>query len=421
VSLPLRIRTPALIDGTGAFTGSPAEIVISQGRILSVSQPGSAPVAAGEQVVEVRRGTLLPGLIDVHAHFTFGTGSRTYEAVMAEDSDELMVSRGTTNLATHLEAGVTTARDCGARGTTAIELRRIAMGADFPGPRLLVSGPPLTTPRGHFWFCGGEARGVEGVAARVRELIASGIDFLKIMASGGGTVGTDQAESSFTDEELATAVRIAHADGLLVAAHCLSASSVATALRAGVDQLEHINFIQADGSRRMDERIAEQIIAAGVYVSPTIQTGYRRLEELRSRPGVDQSMAHEVGVLESKLQSKLSFVSRLHALGAKIVMGTDAIPSMGDYALGMKLLVDAGMSASDAIDSATRSAAEAIGLGDELGTVTPGKSADLIVVDGDPLSQITSIDRILLVVREGRIVHRAQGTAQVEGPRVIDA
>ncbi len=215
----IRMRAAALIDGTGAFAGSPADIVIDKGRIVSVSRPASTPPAPGEDLLEIRRGTILPGLVDVHAHFTLGTGSRTYEAVMAEDSDGLMVTRGVANLATHLKAGVTTARDCGARGNTAIELREIANAESFPGPRLLVSGPPLTKPRGHFWFCGGEAEGVDGVEARVKELVNAGIDFLKIMASGGGTVGTDQTESSFSAEELTAAVRTAHSSRLLVAAH----------------------------------------------------------------------------------------------------------------------------------------------------------------------------------------------------------
>ncbi len=409
MTLQLRVRATALVDGTGAFAGTPADIALDNGRIVSVSRPGSTPLEPGEELLEIRRGTILPGLVDVHAHFTLGTGSRTYEDVMAEDSDELMVSRGVANLATHLKSGVTTARDCGARGNTALELRRIANAESFPGPRLLVSGPPLTKPHGHFWFCGGEADGVDGVEARVKELIDAGVDFLKIMASGGGTVGTDQTESSFSVEELTAAVRTAHSRGLLVAAHCLSASSVESAVQAGVDQLEHLNFIQTDGSRRMDDRIAQQITAAGVYLSPTIQTGYRRMEELRAMPQLEPSAAAELAGLEGKLESKLSFISRLHALGAKIVMGTDAIPTMGDYALGLELLVRAGMSPSAVIDSATRMAAEAIGLGGEVGTVSPGRSADLVVVDGDPLRDITSAGAVLMVIRQGRIVHQASG------------
>jgi len=157
----------------------------------------------------------------------------------------------------------------------------------------------------------------------------------------------------------------------------------------------------------MDDRIAEKVTAAGVYLSPTIQTGYRRMEELRAKSRLEPSEKAELAGLEGKLESKLSFITRLHALGAKIVLGTDAIPTMGDYALGLELLVRAGMSPSAAIDSATRLAAEAIGLGDEVGTVSAGKSADLLVVDGDPLGDITRAGAVSMVVRQGRIVHRA--------------
>ena len=124
-------------------------------------------------------------------------------------------------------------------------------------------------------------------------------------------------------------------------------------------------------------------------------------------PHLDSAAANELAGLEVKLESKLSFITRLHALGAKIVMGTDAIPMMGDYVLGLELLVRAGMSPSAAIDSATRLAAEAIGLGAEVGTIEPGKSADLIVVDGNPLRNISDAGAVLTVMRQGRVVHNA--------------
>ena len=411
----LRIRASALYDATGAFAGAPAEIGIQAGRIFFVSRPTSAPPGFGEEVLDLTRGTVLPGFVDVHAHFTFGTGDRAYETVMAEDSDELMVNRGRTNLATHLAAGVTTARDCGARSNTAFELRKIAAGTDVISPRLLVSGPPLTRPRGHFWYCGGEAGGVDGVEARASELIAAGADFLKIMASGGGTVGTDQAESSFSVAELEALVGVARSHGLLTAAHCLSAASVDAAVRAGVDQLEHINFIRPDGSRRMDDRTAERIVSSGVFVSPTIQTGYRLLQQLRTAAKPDPPASAQMAALEYKLESKLSFVSRLHEMGAKIVLGTDAIGAMGDYGLGLSLLVQAGLSTTAALDAGTRLAAEAIGLGDDVGTVSPGRFADLVVVDGDPILDINATTQILLVMREGRIVWQAPDTVRLGG------
>ena len=152
----------------------------------------------------------MPGLIDIHAHLTFGTPGRSYEEVMSEDSDDLMLVRAVRNCQTHLKAGVTTIRDCGARNRTTLSLRDAAAHGLFPSPRLLVSGPPITQTKGHFWWCNGEADGVDGVREQARKLLEAGVDFLKIMASGGGTKGTDQSRASYSAEEIAAAVHEAH-------------------------------------------------------------------------------------------------------------------------------------------------------------------------------------------------------------------
>src|SRR5687768_15808694 len=169
---------------------------------------------------------------------------------MTEDSDDLMLVRAVRNCRLHLRAGVTTIRDCGARNRTTLSLREAAGHGLFPSPRLLVSGPPITQTGGHFWWCNGEADGIDGVQRQARLLLREGVDFLKIMASGGGTLGTDQGRATYTPEEIAAAVREAHHAGKLTTAHCLAAESVANAVDGGIDQVEHINFIHPDGSRR---------------------------------------------------------------------------------------------------------------------------------------------------------------------------
>src|SRR3954454_24423601 len=196
-----------------------------------------------------------------------------------------MLVRGVRNCQIHLKAGITTIRDCGARNRTTLALREPAAHDLFPSPRLLVSGPPITHARGHFWWCNGEADGVDGLRQQARRLLDDGVVFLKIMASGGGTKGTDQSRASYTADEIAAAVQEAHKDGKLTTAHCLSADGVANAVAAGIDQVEHINFIQPDGERRFDLRVAEQIVEKGIFVSPTIQTGYRQIERLRDQVG----------------------------------------------------------------------------------------------------------------------------------------
>jgi imidazolonepropionase-like amidohydrolase len=401
-----RIRAGRLVDGRGVAPIQDGAVLVEGTSIVSVGPADRVAAPPGSPVRERHYpgGTLMPGLIDVHAHLTFGTGGRSYEEVMAEDSDDLMLVRAVRNCQIHLKAGVTTIRDCGARNRTTLSLREAAAHGLFPSPRLLVSGPPITQTRGHFWWCNGEADGVDGVRRQARRLLEEGVDFLKIMASGGGTKGTDQSRASYAAEEIATAVHEAHHVGKLTTAHCLSADSVANAVEGGIDQVEHINFIRPDGTRQFDLGVAEQIVEKGIYVSPTIQTGYRQIERLREQatPSADQQA--RLADLEYKLETKLRFVNRFRELGARIVAGTDAIATFGDYAIGLELLAQAGLAPMEVLQAATSVAAEAIGLGDMVGTLEAGKEADLIVVNGDPTVDVRATSSVALVMRAGELI-----------------
>jgi imidazolonepropionase-like amidohydrolase len=410
------IRAGLLIDGDGSVICRDGALLIDGSVIAAVGPAASVQQPAEPcEKLEFPQGAIMPGLIDCHAHLTFGTGDRSYETIMEEDSDEVMVIRGIRNCGIHLRAGVTTVRDCGARNATAQTLRDAAKGGVFESPRLLVSGPPITPTRGHFWFCNGEADGVDGVRQRARTLIAQGVDVLKIMASGGGTRGTDPAGAAYSAHELAAAVEEGHRADKRVVAHCLSAASVVNAIEAGVDSLEHINFIQPDGSRRMDEPVAQRIVDKQVVVSPTIQTGYRRLQKLKAQASRSPAETAQMHDLDYKLETKLSFVSRLHQAGARIVAATDAIEEFGDFALGLVLLTQAGMSPLQAIRAATSEAAEALAVSDRTGALRPNKEADLLVVDGNPSVDIRRLSSPLLVVRAGAVVFRAATSTGAAG------
>jgi imidazolonepropionase-like amidohydrolase len=404
----LRIQAERLIDGRAQEALADGAVLVEGGRIDAVGPAatvGARPNADAEDL-KFPGCTLLPGFIDVHAHLTFGTGARSYEQVMREDSDDLMLVRAVRNCQMHLAAGVTTIRDCGARNRTTLSLRDASRLDLFPSPRLLVSGPPLTMTGGHFWWCNGEADGVEGVTRQARRLLKEGVDFLKIMASGGGTLGTNQARASYTADEIAAAVHEAHHVGKLTTAHCLATESLDHAVGAGIDQVEHINFIDPDGSRRFDQRIAERIVEAGIYVSPTIQTGYRQIERLEERKDPGPRERAQLDDLRYKQETKLDFVRRFHELGAPIVAGTDAIATFGDYAIGLVLLGRAGLSPMAVLHAATRVAADAIGLGASVGTIEVGKEADLVVVRGNPLTDLACTAEVVLVVRNGQVLVR---------------
>lgn len=395
-----------LIDGSGAEPMQNVEVWVDNGKIQQVIPQGSAARPPDATVYARPGATLLPGLIDVHVHLMFGSSGRTYEDVIAHDSDELMVIRGVRNAYLHLRAGVTTMRDMGARNSTTFSLRQAATAGLFLSPRLQVCGRPLTITGGHFWWCNQEADGVAGVRAGVRQLMKDGADFLKIMASGGGTVGTDSTRASYTVAELEAALDEAHQHGKKAAAHCLSADSVARCAQVGIDQIEHFNFLHPDGSRIFDDAVAETILEKGIVLSPTIQTGYRGIERLQNKMADAGLSPQEEKQLEAglyKLETKLDFIGRFYRMGAPIVAGTDAIAEFGDYAIGLELLHRAGISNMDVVRAATSLAADALGMGDKVGTVQAGYLADLVYLDGDPLEDIKAFERVLAVVLNGRL------------------
>jgi imidazolonepropionase-like amidohydrolase len=398
-------RADTLIDGSGAAPQRSVDVVVENGVIQEVTPAGSLPQPDGAEVFHLPGATVLPGLIDVHVHLMFGTGRRSYEEVISQDSDDQMLFRGARNAYLHLRAGVTAMRDCAARNSVGFALREAAEAGLFLSPRLHVCGRPLTITGGHFWWCNEEADGSDQVRASTRKLLKEGADFIKIMASGGGTKGTDASRASFTVEELRAAVEEARQVGKKTTAHCLSADSVTRCVEAGLDQIEHFNFMYPDGSRIMDERVAGLIVERGIILSPTIQTGYRQIERLEAREHeLTPPERQQLDGNRYKLETKLSFIRWFHERGATIVAGTDAIQTFGDYAIGLELLHRAGLSTMDVIVAATSAAARAMGLEHQIGTLRPGMAADLIYVEGDPLARVEALRDVTAVVQDGRLV-----------------
>ena len=411
------ITAKTLIDGTG---GPPLErpiVVVEDGKIMTVGRQGEVqpPHRADVRELAFPEGHLLPGLIDVHTHLMFGTvgqhGYREgpYETVIERDTDEIMLLRAAHNTHVHLSAGVTTLRDCGARNRITFDLREGARQGLVTAPRLLLSGRPVTVTGGHFFWCNGEADGEDGVRDAVRQLVKEGPDFIKIMASGGGTAITDNRKHSYGVSELRAIVEEAHVHGKLTTAHCLATQSMINALDAGVvDMMEHVGFIESDGSYVFRPEVAERIAQQEMYVSPTVQTGYRGREALLEQSRNSQLSPMEklhLEALQAKCESQLEFLGRLWSeWDVKIAAGTDAIQTFSDYCLGLELQSQAGMSNMEVIKSATSGAAKAIGMDSQIGAVAAGKAADLIVVEQDPLEEISALRNMTMVMREGRVI-----------------
>jgi len=399
------IRAGTLVKGTGEAPSKKMAVIIEGSKIKAVAQASEVPEADGPGDIDVDLGemTLLPGLIDVHTHLTFGTKGRKYEEVMRDDSDDLMLARSIRNAQTHMAAGITTLRDNGCRNRITLSTREIFQKGIFFGPRVLASARPITITGGHFWFCNGEADGVDEARKLARRLIKEGVDFIKIMGSGGGTAITDRRRHSFSQAELAAIMEEVHREGRLATIHCHASQAIRNAVSAGVDCIEHITFIEPDGQKVFDQAVADEILRKGIFVSPTIQVGYRNYEQLKARePDLTPVERRNMEQLYETVLSRIENVGRMLAMGIRIVAGTDSIASFGDFAIGLELFVKGGMTPHQAIISATGEAARAIGVGDITGTVEVGKEADLVACERNPLDEISALNQPVVVIKGGK-------------------
>lgn len=400
-------------DGVVAFEGSR---IVAVGRAADLA--AELADATGDAFPE---GTLLPGLVDAHAHLTLAADRRTYEQ-MALDPDEMMVLVSVRNLQRHLAGGVTTLRDNGGRNRATFVVREAIQRGYFVGPRLLLSGRPVTHRGGHFWWCHGVADGVEAIRAAVRQLVAEGADHIKIMASGGATAGNIPYYASYTAEELRVAVETAHGLGRLTTAHCRAKQSMLNALDAGLDCIEHAEFlvpgdlieygagVSASGVMRYDPAVTERILRQRTFVSFTLQAGgYDSLVELRARQA-EGRLTREEGrrrdALEAYYETKLGIFEDLlrDGMRPRLVVSSDAGPfdcQFGRMHYGLELAVRGGMTPLQAIEAVTRVAAEACGVGHLVGALEPGKEADLLVVRGNPLDDIRRMAEVAAVYRGG--------------------
>jgi len=389
------LRGRRLIDGTSNAPIENPVILVQGSKIVSVGQEGEVALPQTENVnrLDYEDKTLLPGLIDCHVHLCMSADDNPLARIY-EESDDMMLLRAANNAEIALEAGITTLRDCGGRNRVTFSIREAIEKRITKGPRLLLSGRPITITGGHCFFLNGEADGVEGVRKAVRELIKEGADFLKIMASGGGmTPSTISKLPYYTVEELTVASDEAHRLGKKIAAHCHSTKSIEDVLDANIDTIEHASFLSPDtGQRKFEPRIAERIAANGVYVSPTISAG-------------QQPVRSDMDKLRLKMQD--SNFSLMLEMGVKLIAGTDAgvcRTTFDRYPLCLELAVAGGMSNMQAIQSGTSLAAEALDITDTVGTLQPGKEADIIAVDGNPLEDISALWNVAMVMKAGELV-----------------
>jgi imidazolonepropionase-like amidohydrolase len=295
------------------------------------------------------------------------------------------------------------------------------------GPRMLISGRPVTMTGGHFSWCNGVADGEDEIWREIRTLVQEGADHIKIMSSGGGTEGTNPGLPSYTAKELHTAVTAAHHYGRLTTAHCRATQAVANAVEAGLDCIEHAEFngpgdlIEhfAEGPNHRpawDDEVAKRLANSGMFASLTLPgSGYAAfslLRDKRDREGASALSPEERAALErgeAALEGRSENVRRFLALGMlpRMVISSDAGPfdiEFGKLWQGMEVAVNGGMSTMQALQASTRTAAEACGVLDHVGTLEAGKEADVLVVEANPLDNISNLRNVVAVFKAGERV-----------------
>ncbi len=426
------VKAASLIDGTGRRCLRDPVITIEDGRIRTVSsgKDASPPKADRVDVLDFSGKTILPGLIDGHAHLLFDPevkGRDEARRKVVEESEARLALRALQNAQTALTAGVTTLVDCGGRGFVTLEVRDAIATGLVLGPRLHVCGPPITTTNGHLHYVGYHADSSEEMRKAVRVLIREGVDLIKIMATGGNmTQGTNPSTAQYTVEELKAAVHEAHRVGRRVVAHAHGAPGVRNAIQAGVDIIAHCKWQVELWGREYEPRLRQELGQGASYWKPPGRDLDPVLVEKMVEQGtvVDLTFSSVRRALIPKqqmaAQERAASVARLRELhehyrvmkeaGVQITVSSDAGAggtTFGHFALGPLGVVEAGvMTPTEAIVAVTGLVAKAIGLEDEVGTVEPGKSADLIVVDGNPLKDLRALGRIECVILRGRPVVR---------------
>jgi imidazolonepropionase-like amidohydrolase len=403
---PTYIHAGRLIDVPGKTVRGPSTIVIDNGRILSVTD-GLTRVEPGVAFIDLSTKTVLPGLIDSHVHLSSDRGGEAGLVAYMREEPQMNALEAQMNGMKTLRAGFTTVRNLGDDGAT-LALREAIKRGWVQGPRIIDAASSISTTGGHMDGRGALndelvshltspenlCDGVDACRKVVRRQIDRGADVIKFATTGGVNSGTGLATRMYEDEARAL-VDTAHAYGRKVAVHAHGADGIKLALRAGADSIEHGTV--------MDDEIVRTMKKQGTYYVPTLSTVNGYLERLAANPNayapdVKKQIDWRIGITGQSL-------AKAYPAGVKIAFGTDAgVSKHGRNADEFELMVKWGMPPVEAIKAATVNAADLLGLGQEVGTIEPGKSADIIAVTGDPLSDVRVLKKVEFVMARGEVI-----------------
>ena len=398
------IHAGRVIDAVGDKVLTERTVIVDGGKIAGIER-GYRAAAAGDTVIDLRNATLMPGWTDMHVHLTSEYRRNNEIDRFKLDAPDVAINSVVYAQRTLL-AGFTSVRDLGDSFRASLALRDAVNAGKVPGPRIYAAGKSIATTGGHAdptngWadFLGGQPGPLEGVvngpveaAQAVRQRYKDGSDVIKITATGGVlSIAKNGLNPQFTEEEIRAVVSTAKDYGFTVAAHAHGAEGIKRAVRAGVDSIEHGTFMDDEGMALMKQK--------GTWYVPTISAG-RWVDERSKIDGFFPAIVRPKAALIGP-QIQTTFAKAYRA-GVRIMFGTDTgVSAHGDNAREFAYMVEAGMPAMEAIKSATIVPAKFLGVDDRLGTIEAGKLADLVAVPGDPLADITVMQRVSFVMKDG--------------------
>jgi imidazolonepropionase-like amidohydrolase len=406
------IEAGRLVDGTGVEPIESARIVFEGERIREIGPASQVQVPNGDvDRIDFSEYTIVPGLLDGHVHLVFSALPTALPDILGEDNPRILL-RAVHNAQLALRVGVTTVRDCGGRGYVPLKLRDAITAGVLPGPRILSAGPAITTTGGHCYFFEGEVDSVDGMRLLARQLAKDGVDFFKVMSTGGRmTPGTNVTAAQFTVEELTALVHEARRLNRKVTAHGHGTAGIRNAVAAGIDTIEHCTWVSEhdDTVVDYDPAVADQMVRQGTYLSPTISPA-------RVAETVADEHLSEVRRRTRAMRPKIREAQRdMLARGVKIIGSTDAgvanVPLDSMPGELEAAVAELGLTPMQAITAATYTGAQSFGKADEFGSLQAGLRADFLVVEGDPSKDISDIRKLRWVFKDG--------VAEVENGRLI--